>query len=374
MRGSLLICAIFAAGAAPAEEAPAPRAARPELSLIVIENLSSDEGIVVKRRVVRIGVSRGGKLFPSETVWEGDQRFLGHFGGHQLANDRYLVTNFGGVIDLRDGKVLNDVESGQLCRIDGKKVLYWSTNGRDQRCVMSFDLDTGKTQTAATFPELRWSSGCVLSPDGLAALEALPVADELILHQLGAKPKLLGKGFRIDIGELSSTFGPTPVLWLNPGLILTQRGNGKLVTVDLTGKVTELLTIKDAPKDLAGPPHFFRDGSNRIVYLCGGGTYTIDVDKKEWAKSEWQDLGHGFEASWDRHAKLGHKLRHHGKDIGPLVCWPHTARTAPRLLALEASYQQDTFVQPECIAVYSTASGTWQTHKMWPNSVVGWVK
>ena len=102
--------------------------------------------------------------------------------------------------------------------------------------------------------------------------------------------------------------------------------------------------------------------------------YTIDAEKKTFAKSEWQDLGHGFEASIGRQPKFGYKLRHNGKEFASINCHPYHAKTAPGLLAVLAQYGQDEFQQPECVAVWSVDVGEWQTVKMWPNSVVGWVK
>ena len=368
-------CVLFVLGVAGAAEppvAPAPRAALPQWSLVVVEEVTGEGGTVDTRRVLRIGV-RNGKLLPAEKVWEGDQRFLGHFGGHhRVVADRYFVTKFGGVIDLRDGKVLNDEQNAEFCAFDGAKVHYRHTDGG--ATAYSFDLATGKAKKEAKAAEGKYAFPGVLSPDGSAAIEAGPVADELILHQVGAKPKSLGKGFRIDIGPASSSFGPTPILWLNNGSVLTQRGNGKLVTLDVAGKVTELLTIKDAPKDLVSAPYLSRDPSGRVVYTCGRETYTIDVEKKTATKSEWQDLGHGFEAHRARQPKVGYRLRHNGKEIGPLNCWPHTARTAPGLLAVEAQYGQEDFAQPECVGVWSADVGEWQSVKLWPNCVVGWVK
>jgi hypothetical protein len=372
MSRACLAVLLLAAGAVAVEPAPAPRPALPQISLVVVEEVAGPTGTVDTRRVLRVGL-RNGKLQPAETVWEGDQRFLGHSGGHRVVADRYFVTKFGGVIDLRDGKVLNKEEDDEFCGVEGTKIVYRNTGG-DRVTVYSFDTATGKAQKEANLAGGKYALLGVPSPDGNAAVESGPVADELILHQVGAKPKSLGKGFRIDIGPLSSTFGPSPVVWLNNGTFLTQRGNGKLVTVDVVGKVAELLTIEDAPKGLVSAPYLFRDGSNRLVYTCGLAVYAIDVEKKTAAKSEWQDLGHGFEASWERQPKFGHKLRHNGKEFGSINCWPHTAKTAPGLLALEAQYGQDEFRQPECVAVWSVDVGEWQTVKLWPNCVVGWVK
>jgi hypothetical protein len=369
------VVVVLAAGSAAAAELPAapePRVALPQIALVLVEEVTGPRGTVDTRRVLQVPV-RNGKLLPAEKVWEGDQRFLGHFGGHhRVVADRYLVTRSGGVIDLRDGKVLNDEQDGEFCAFDGAKVYYRNTNGA--ATAYSFDLATRKAKKEASRGAGKYAFPGVLSPDGTAAVESGPIADELFLHQVGSKPKSLGKGFHINISRMSSTFGPTPVLWLNNGVVLTQRGNGKLVTLDVAGKVTELLTIKDAPKDLVGPPYLARDPSGRIVYSCGAEVYTIDADKKTATKSEWQDLGHGFEASRDRHEKFGYKLRHNGKEFASINCWPHTAKTAPGLLAVEARYGQDAFGQAECAAVWSVAVGEWQTVKLWPNCLVGWVK
>lgn len=369
----LLFVLAGAVSAAEVPIAPQPRPALPQRSLVVVEEVTGPSGTVDTRRVLRIGV-RKGKLLPAETIWEGDQRFLGHFGRHRLVGDRYLVTDFGGVIDLCDKKVLNAEQDAEFYEIDGTKVVYRNLNVRRVEGVFSFDLATGKVQKEANLGAGKYALLGKRSPDGSSAIESGPVADELVLHQVGAKPKSLGKGFRIDIGPLSSTFGPTPVLWLNGGTFLTQRGNGKLVTVDVTGKVTELLTIKDAPTDLVSAPYFFRDSSNRIVYVCGAVAYSINADKKEWAKYEWRDLGHGFEVSWHGQDKFGYQLRHNGKEFGSINCWPHTAHTAPGILALEAQFGQDVFGQPECVAVWAVEVGEWQTIKLWPNCIVGWVK
>jgi hypothetical protein len=379
MSRACAVCVLLACGTLRAADevppAPPPHPALPQLSLVLVENVVGPRGTVDTRRVVRVGV-RNGKLHPAVTIWEGEQRFFGHFGGHHLVGARYLATKFGGVIDLRDKKVINEEDNCEFCGTEGTKVIYRKLNGDREHGVFSFDLATHKVQKEANLGEGKYTLVGVRSPDGTATIENAPSfgADELVLHQVGSKPKSLGKGFRIDIGPLSSTFGPTPVLWLNTGVVLTQRGNGKLVTVDVAGKVTDLLTIKDAPKDLVSAPYLFRDGSNRIIYVCGPTQYTIDVEKKTATVSEWRDVGHGFEIAWERHEKFGHKLRHNGKEFGSINCWPYTARTAPGLLAVEARYDQEPFGQPECVAVWSVDVGEWQTVKLWPNSIVGWIK
>lgn len=359
-------------GMVAADVAPAPRPA-PRPALVLVEEVVGGSGAVDTRRVLRVGVGRDGKLLAGETIWEGDQRFLGHFGGHRLVGDRHLVTHFGGVIDLRDKKVIHDEQNGDLLAVDGTTALFRVTNVRREEGVFAFDIATGKVNKVADLGKGKFALPGVMSPDGTAAAYSGPVADELFLYQVGSERKSLGKGFHIDVSPLSSTFGPSPVAWLNNGVFLTQRGNGKLVTADVTGKVAELVTIKDAPKEVVSAPYFFRDGSNRLIYVCGGAAFAVDPDKKTAAKYEWRDLGHGFEASWAAEERL-HTFRLNGKKIGTFNAMPHTAKTAPGLLAVEARVKGDDIGPPDWVAVWTTASGEWQSLKLWPNSLVGWVK
>jgi len=375
----LVASVILLTGAVLADEplpvAPAPRAVKPELSLVVVEELPNAEGLIHKARVLRIGFYKG-KMLPAETVWEGEERFVSHLYRHRLVNERFLVTHFGGVIDLNEKKVIHDEQNGELDRVDGSKVIYTRANRNDVD-VFSFDLTTRKRNFEHKQGKGQYGLIGVLSPDGQKAIETGPIADELFLHRPGEKQKSLGKGFHINISTASSVFGPSPVLWLDDKHFLTQRGNGKLVTVDLDGKVTEVVTIKDAPKELVSAPDLFRDASNRVVYMCGQEGYSSDVAKRTWAKYEWHDLGHGFEASWERDAKFGHKLRHKGKEIGWFSCWPHDARTAPGYLALPAERGQERAFRPQCVAVWSVATGEWtalEYESLGLDPVAGWVK
>ncbi|MCI0699503.1 MAG: hypothetical protein L0241_00260 [Planctomycetia bacterium] len=376
---STLLLTVAVIAAEPLPVAPEPRPARPELSLVVVEELSNEKGLIDKARVLRIGFHKG-KKFPAEKVWEGDVQFVSgsrSFGHHlRLVNNRYLVTDRGGVIDLNEKKVIHNQQDGELDRIDGTKVIYTLANRQDVD-VLSFDLTTRKLNFEHKKGKGKYGLTGELSPDGLKAIESGPIADELVLHQPGEKPKTLGKGFHIEIGPLASVFGPTPVLWLDDKHCLTQRGNGKLVTVDLDGKVTEVVTIKDAPKDLVSAPYFLRDGSNRVVYVCGREAYSIDFAKKTWAKYEWLDLGHEFDASCENHQKFGRKLRYKGKEIGWFHCWPHDAKTVPGYLALPAASGQERVFSPKCVAVWSATTGEWTSleyESLGLDPVVGWVK
>ncbi|WP_082842881.1 hypothetical protein [Gemmata sp. SH-PL17] len=353
-------------------KAPVPKTVPPQPALIVVEDVTGATGTVDRRRLLRIGV-KNGKLFPSEMVWEGNLRFFGHFGGHRLVDDRYFVTKFGGVIDLRDKKVIHDEDNGTLCAVDGTKVLFRVTSAQREAGLFSFDLATGKVVKEAGPLDGKFVLKGTVAPDGMAAIESGP-GDELFLNQLGAERFSLGKGFRVDLSPFASVSASAPVTWINNGVVITQKGNGKLFTVDISGQATELVTAKDVPKEVVGAPYFFRDGSNRLIYVCGPTAHAIDPDKKTATKYEWRDLGHGFEASWTWVPKLGHKIRLNGKVIGEFNCSPHAAKTAPGCLALEAQPAEEGRGPPDRVAVWTTESDEWTVLKVRPNCVVGWMR
>jgi hypothetical protein len=73
-----------------------------------------------------------------------------------------------------------------------------------------------------------------------------------------------------------------PIMWLDNSTILTQRSNGKLVTVNVKGKVEKIVDMKleEQPGSL---PNLDRDDDGNIVYFCDR-EYLIDVKNKKFSK------------------------------------------------------------------------------------------
>src|SRR5687767_13815054 len=90
----------------PANQAPPPRAVKPDVSLIVIDSVEKDD--VRVGRVNRIGF-RNGKMLPAEVLWERDERDAAAAGviGREIRANRYLVSTRGAVFDLREKKLIN---------------------------------------------------------------------------------------------------------------------------------------------------------------------------------------------------------------------------------------------------------------------------
>jgi hypothetical protein len=376
------MCAMLATGAAPVpadKVAPAPRVVKPDVSLLVIDSVKVDEDRLY--RVQRTGF-RNGKPLPSETIWVGEESFVISYWGVKIVNDRYLVTGSGGVLDVREKKVLNTECDGQWGIIDETKVTYWIESDRREQGKFTFEYATGTLTRIDKAPKA-WhhnlQSSKVLSPDQRKAVR-WENSNELILYREGEKPKSLGKVFKMEedpkvVFSRSLDLMYFPVLWLDNETLLTQRDHGKLVTVDLAGTVTDIVTIKDMPK--LASFSLGRDRSGTIFYSANGEKYAIDLAKKTAVRSKWQSLGHGFEASWERDEKLYHKLRYNGKDIGRLQCSPYTAKTAPGYLALRAYVGDSLSSAPGRVAVWSVATGEWAQFDYEMLSlipVVGWIK
>ena len=387
MRAGVLIAAALTlgiSGAAPVPQSPSnlaphPREVKPDLSLVVI-NLVKREGDRLER-VQRIGF-RNGQPWPTETLWEGDWFIFLH--GVRVVKDRYLVTGSGWVFDAREGKVVSGEEDGRWGLIEDTKVTYWLNDPLREKGVFTFEYDTGKYTRVGKgerpwFTELQ--SSRAVSPDWKSAVR-WENGDELILYREGEKPKLLGKGFKMEedpqwTRARSLDLMYFPVLWLDNETLLTQRGHGKLVTVTLGGKVTEILTITGAPKFAS--PSLHRDADGAIFYRLENTYYRIDLEKKTAKKSEWKALGHGFEATWDRHEKLGHTLRYKGEVIGQGYSIPYYAKTAPGYLALPVSPSSGGDYTRYRVAVWSEATGEWTTIEsdsdmLSERPIAGWVR
>src|SRR5262249_18731704 len=106
-------------------------------ALYAIEDITSDRGVVETRNLVRLSIDRDNKLV-KESLLSRDQRFFGHFGGHRIALGRFIVTKFGGIIDIQARKVINDEQDGELLGLEDGKAMYRIDNSRRESGLFSF--------------------------------------------------------------------------------------------------------------------------------------------------------------------------------------------------------------------------------------------
>jgi hypothetical protein len=234
--------------------------------------------------------------------------------------------------------------------------------------VFTFEYATGRLTRAEKLRRPMIPERVPRSPDGAKAINWDD--GQLTLHRDGSKPEVLGRGFKIgEPPEVrpESLFSCFPVLWLDDDRFLTQRANGKLVTVTTSGAVAEAVTITGVPRRVA--PELTRDASGAIIYSANRRHYRIDLDRKTAVRSNWRSLAHDFEIAWECDKEGRSKFRHDGKEIGRFNCWPEGVKAAPGHLAFQAGKSGE-----YKIGVWSAATGNWTMLDYPLAGVLGWLK
>ncbi len=342
-------------------------------ALYVIENVASGQGTVDTRSLVRLSMDRENKLV-KETLVSRDQRFFGHFGGHRIALGRFILTSYGGVIDIQSKKVILDEQDGKLLGLEDGKVFYRIENTFRVSGLFSFDLNERKVTEAGKGSH--WDLPGVISPDKTMSVESgILYAGVIRLHRQGKAPQELAKGFGFTYSTLASpTGGGPPCLWLDGEHILAGQANRKLVILTTQGTVEKPIEINDAPAEILSPPHLWRDQQGRVIYSCGEKYFLIDVPKGDASPLKRHSMGHGFEASVAVDAQRRRSVYHDGELIGQWVFNPLQAETAPGLLAFAYVHPDENanLGYPDGVAVWNKHVGDWRTIRIWVNDLIGW--
>ncbi len=348
--------------------------ANPSRALYVVEDITTGKGGggVDIRALVRLKLDRD--RLTMETLLSRDQRFFSHFGGHRIALDRFVVTKYGGVIDIEAKEVINDVHDGELLGVEDRKVIYRIKNSLVRlNGLFSFDLNTRRVEKVEK--GLHWDS-----PGEKSADRTMSVHSEsgrvIWLHQIGKPPTELGRDFGFTYSRLASLSEGVPCLWLDGERILTVQTNHKLVVVNIHGVVQPFVEVKGAPGEVFTAPSLWRDKQERVIYSCGDKDFLIDVQKKKASPLERFFLGYGFEASVATDKENRRTVYHEGKAIGQWVFEPAYGQTARGVVAFPYVRPQKSInlASPHGVAVWDARVGDWRTVEMSVNSLIGWSK
>lgn len=212
---------------------------------------------------------------------------FGH-GGNQVYQNRYALTQWGDIVDIKEKKVLH-VGDGKLFRTEGSKIYMEVNNENLPEGLYIYDLVTGKYGLVQKAGRSMFFGE--LSPNGLRSASIACFTNKgcgLQIIEGSGKRKFFKGEFKaaFDADESTSSFLKTPLVWVDDELVLTQKKNGELVTVDMRGKVTPLLQIEiDGVPDQN--PELFRDRAGNIVYQLDGDDYIIDVKNKTFKDKEY---------------------------------------------------------------------------------------
>jgi hypothetical protein len=392
-------------------------------AVYLVENVNTPGKGALTRNLVRITFASDGTL-EKTVVLTVDQRFFGHSGGHQIVDGRFVVTKYGGVIDLQTGTVIHDMDWGDLLGVENGRIFYSASNMRHDRGYFTFDLRTGTEskllapgkwgmpglrspdQTMSIRQEYR-KTGNALGPGGVTLLEMMsltnPYLDVLppagLFGSGSSRPtKELGDGeYKFELSRASAdAFMPNrsqhPFLWLDNQQILTQRRNGELLVLNVDGSTHDLVEIPVAKQEPPlSAPRLIRDPDGRIIYTIGiwhetgemrgdkklresvSTDFIIDVATRVATPTSRRSLGFGFAISLTEDAEGVRTIYKDDAEIGQWKCVPYQIAAAPGLIAVLYRDPAARYGDLKGVAIWSKTEGIWQTVSMWPNDLIGWV-
>ena len=289
-------------------------------------------------------------------------------GRNHLYRGRYLISNWGDVVDIQKKRLLHEGD-GQYVGVEGDRVIQ-KVERRNLHGYFYYDLKSGKYSRWKS--PGKWALPGVLAPNQTQSVSSDPFNADVRLHLLNGTKRLLASGLTASVTGCS--FPTVPLLWLSNELVLTQRADGDLITLDLHGKVSPVLQIPFAPSEYGYSPKLYRNDAGQIIYEFVGGSYVIDVDKKQSSRidTSWIDLGGGFKSE-PNNATSGRIIRFQQKDIGRW--WLLSTRTTDGFIAVEYGDVGYTFGKPKGFKVWSAASGEWVTvDPAWLDRLIGWIE
>ena len=288
-------------------------------------------------------------------------------GKNHIYRNRYVITNWGDVVDIQNKKLLHD-GIGDYVGIEGDRVIQ-HVKRADDGGYFYYDLNRNRYQRILV--PTKWEMPGMLSPDETKSVEG--EGNRIWLRRLNGERKLLGSGFDGRAQPEVSFVAAPPLLWLDNTRILSQTGNGEIVVVRLDGTVIPVVNI---PVSLTNytKPDFFRNVDNKIVYTCCDKSYVIDVEGKSWAPYEWLALGFGFDAEYETNRSYGHIIRYQGKEIGRLWASVWDASAFDGYVAFEYGDVGSNLGYPKGIKVWSSATRKWTTiNEKSGLKIIGWV-
>lgn len=341
-------------------------AAETKYSLIVVEFNADSHGMARTQTLARYHFNNGVMVKKEDVLTTSEIRL--DLSKNQIYGGRYVVTGRGDVIDLTTRTVLFKSD-GWLAGIDKKSNrIIIRVEETNEKGIYSFDLASHQYQQIQkqAFPGS-------MSPDGqfVASGEDMTIR----LHRSDGTTTVLGNNFMRSGTAYCNSFMTPSFIWIDDTHLLTMRGNGHLVLVDIEGKAESLVDIPDNDPQGCGP-ELRRDNGNNIQYADGYKFWRIDLAKKSFEPYLWESEGNGFEMNYPHFDPKGQSIQYHGKGIGQWQRDIFQAASAPGYIAVTSGPLGAHLggVQDE-LNIWSEDNGQWTTIKtVWIGSLVGWLK
>lgn len=337
------------------------------VALLVVE-CEATGGPCNKHHLIRYRFRDGEQVSKDVVVTTSVHRVRFDLGQNHIYLNRYVITEWGDVIDVRTKKVLHD-GIGEYVGAEGSRIVQ-SVERIDIKGIFYYDIESNRYSRLRS--PGKWALPGLLSPD---QTKSVSVSDwgsnEVWLHTLKRKQKRIASGFRASVSESCCSFPKIPVLWLDNDRILTQKSNGEIVTLRVTGEVEALLKIPvGEPPDIL--PQLYRNAEGQIVYEHGNEAYVLDVENKKYTPYEWASLGNGFERERGFDKTYGHIFRFQGGEIGRW--WACCAKSTNGFVAMEYGDVGSNLGYPKGVKVWNSTNKKWVTiDARWLSTIIGWI-
>ncbi len=341
-------------------------AAERKYSLVLAEYGKDSDGVQTQT-LVRYHFKSGAVVAKDTILTTRTTDLRYDLGRNQIYSDRYVITDWGDVIDLTTKQMLFK-SKGELVGVDKSSNSVVVRVDRDgSEGTYSFYLASHQYKPIERHS--LWKMPGTISPNG--QLSANGQNAEIWVHRPNGTKIRLGSDFlRGGRMECNSLATPT-FIWVDDKSLLTQRGNGHLVIVDVNGKAQPLVTIPNVEAPVCGP-ELLRDAENQIYYQEKQRAWRIDIAKRTFEPYIWEAIGNEFDMEHQLNTSYGHVIRYRGGEIGRW--WCGSANTAPGYISLEYGPVGSNLGYPEGVKVWSAEDGMWTTIKPdWLAAIVGWV-
>lgn len=114
--------------------------------------------------------------------------------------------------------------------------------------------------------------------------------EKLVIRIEGKNDLIIQESFSASVSSKSSVIPGLPLKWIDNERLLTQKENGKLVIVNLDGKMNYFPDIPCTKDDF---PRFKETRIHKFIYVCSSKEFALDVDKLSFEKVK-NDLDYGF--------------------------------------------------------------------------------
>lgn len=256
---------------------------------LIAKQCRENESPCSHQKIIRLNFENG-EYVGKEVILETDKvRF--DLGENRIYQNRYLISSWGDVVDLKEKKILHESE-GKFFRLEGDKV-FIQVNREDKDGLYLYDLKTRKYSLYKKTDDRMFFGK--LSPNGIRSADWTCPIDKgcgIEINSIG-KEEIFIEGFtaQVDNDGTSSEFLDVPVFWLDNERLLTQKSNGELVIVNINGKISHLLKIKLNTKPNYNPT-IFRGINGKIYYTCNE-TFEIDIKNRTATRLD-DNLRNGF--------------------------------------------------------------------------------